>query len=1002
MSPARTPAERTAPAAAPAGTLEPDGRPRIPSSTYRVQLGPRCRFEDLARLVPYLGRLGIGAVYTSPVVAATPESEHGYDVSDPNRLSDALGGEEGFRELALAVRGHGLGLIVDFVPNHMGVDVAVANRPWWDVLENGVCSPHARSFDIDWHPVKRELEGKVLLPILGDQYGRVLERGELSLAYDQGALVLRYYERRLPINPRRAPQVYRLGLEALARDAGAADASLREFLSILTALENLPSIVETDPARIAERSREKEVARERLARLTARDTRLLAHVQAAVRAVNGTPGDPASFDRLHALLEEQAYRLAYWRTAFHEINYRRFFDVNGLASVRMEDPAVFDETHALLLRLIRAGWVTGVRIDHLDGLSDPRQYLERLRRAIASGVPDGAPEGSGLAPEAATPAGAAPRPRRYVVAEKILSEGETLPRAWSLHGTTGYDFLNLANGLFIDPRGEKALARAYERATGDRAPFVDVVYESKKVVMETTLASELNLLAHALNRISEGDRLSRDFTLNSLHDMLREVVACLPVYRTYVTADGASADDERILADAVARARRRNPGMDESIFEFFLDVVLGRSADRLTPDGRAARVEFVSKLQQYTGPVQAKGLEDTAFYRNGLLLARNEVGGSPRRFGRAPGEFHEAMRARLRVADASMNATSTHDAKRGEDARARLDALPALAAEWSRAVSRWSRIHARCRTHVDGAWAPDRHDLYFFYQTLLGVWPAASPDVESLIERMQAYMRKAIREAKIHTSWINQNRPYERAVEDFVSQALRGRTSRRFLESFLPFTWRVARAGAVHSLAMLVLKVAAPGVPDFYQGSELWDLNLVDPDNRRPVDYEARERSIETLRPALGDAMPRDERAAMVARLLAGWEDGHVKLYATARLLRERRAHDRTFLEGAYEPLEIDGAEEGVVLAFLRRSREAAYAAVVPRLVAARAAAGFPLGEAAWGDARVRFPDWWRGARAVDVLTGAVHVPGGHDPLPRVRLAEIFGEFPAALLRLEP
>lgn len=968
------------------------GSRRIPVSTYRIQLSRWFTFEDAARLVPYLARLGVTDLYSSPCFATGPRSAHGYDISDHNQLSPILGGEEAFRALVQALADCEMGHLLDFVPNHMGVDDAAANRPWWDVLENGICSPFARYFDIDWAPAKPELRGKVLLPILGDPYGRILERGELRLSYEAGTLQLHYYERALPINPRRVPMVLSYDLEELRARRGEADPALRELLSILTELENLPTIVETDPARVAERQREKEVARERLARLAERDPGILQHIEAAVREFNGVPGVPASFDSLHNLLENQAYRLAYWRTAFHEINYRRFFDVNGLASLRMEDPEVFAATHALVLRLAGEGLATGLRIDHLDGLTDPGQYLERLRDALreASGSPEGAP-----------PPGGAPSLPLYVVAEKVLSAGESLPESWPLDGTTGYDFLNDANGLFIDPDGERQLLRTYERSTGFREDFEDVVYESKKQVMEATLASELNMLAHALNRISEEDRRSRDFTLNSLRDMLLEVVACLPVYRTYITDSGASIDDIGILESTVGHARRRNPGMDRTIFEFFLDVMLDRGPDRLDPERRAVRLEFVHKFQQYTGPVQAKGLEDTAFYRHAVLLSRNEVGGSPRWFARRPAEFHEANERRLAQWPYTMNATSTHDTKRGEDARARLNVLSERPQEWARAVSRWHRINAPYRTHVEGMWAPDRRDEYFYYQTLVGAWPDADTNVDELVERFQSYMRKAIREAKVHTSWINENLGYERAVNDFISRTLRGRRSARFLEAFLPYQQRVARFGALTSLAQLVLKGVAPGVPDFYQGTELWDLNLVDPDNRRPVDFALRERLLEEAMPLLEGDPASPARAAYVGQLLREWPDGRIKLYLTACLLRERRRCPAVFLAGSYGAVEAQGERGAHVVAAIRRGGDVSVIAAVPRLASAISGEFFPLGEPAWGDGKLLLPADLPAVRIVHVLTGeefTAQESSGQRFLP---LAELFRTCPVALLRVQ-
>jgi (1->4)-alpha-D-glucan 1-alpha-D-glucosylmutase len=859
-----------------------------------------------------------------------------------------------------------MGTVVDLVPNHMSLESPRAN-PWWtDVLENGPSSPYARFFDVDWAPVKRELAGKVLLPILGDQYGRVLERGELELVFRDGALCVRYGDRELPINPRQTPRILRQGLEALRAELGDDDPDVRELLSILTELANLPAIAETEPARVAERQREKEVARERLARLTARAPRIGAYVAACVRAANGRAGHPASFDALHALLEAQAYRLAHWRTAFHEINYRRFFDVNALIGLRMEEPEVFAAAHALAGELVCAGTVTGVRIDHLDGLFDPRQYLERLRDAL--GV--------------------------YTVAEKILAPGETLPPEWPLDGTTGYDFLNDVAGLFVDGRNAVAMRRAWERFTGTRARFDDVVYASKRDVMESTLASELNVLAHALNRISEADRRSRDFTLQSLHDMLREFVACFPVYRTYVSPAGHSEPDLRLIESAIARARRRNPATNASIFDFLRDVLLDRPPPGLGAAERSRRIEFAMRLQQYTGPVQAKGVEDTAFYRYHVLVSLNEVGGAPEWFGRTPAEFHAANRLRRARWPHAMLCTATHDTKRGEDARARISVLSELPGEWAHAAARWARLNGAHRTALEDRWAPDRNDEYLFYQTLVGIWPAGDAAPAALVPRLRTYMTKAIREAKVHTSWISEDAAYEEGVLTFVERTLAGPRSGRFLDAFVPFARRIARLGAVGALAQLVLKLVAPGVPDVYQGTELWDLHLVDPDNRRPVDYATRTAALDALAPLLHDPGPAD-RVAAVARLVQEWEDGRIKLLVTACGLRLRRALAAVFRDGDYLPLEVRGAHADHVVALARTHADAVVIAVVPRLVAALADGAGVLRPEAWEDTRVVLPAALARAPLRDALTGVACAPVAGA----LALGEILRVAPVAILR---
>jgi len=856
----------------------------------------------------------------------------------------------------------------------MGVDPAA--NPWWrDVLENGPSSPYARFFDIDWDPIQVELKNKVLLPILGDQYGIVLEQGQLRLELDAGALALRYFDHNLPVNPRFARLVFEHRGEELEKALGAEHPHLREFLSILTALRNLPVYTETDEQRIAERHREKEVARERLARLLEAEPEILRRIEVNIAVFNGTPGEPASFDRLHELLENQAYRLAYWRTAMHEINYRRFFDINELAGLSMENPAVFEATHKLVLQHIREGRISGLRLDHTDGLFDPAQYFSRLQHAVlqACGDPRDSPPASPDAADRETQAGALRREYSfYVIVEKILSGAETLRQEWSVDGTTGYDFLNDVNGLFVASHNAQKIKRLYARFTGRSALPADELYESKMVVMNTSLASELNVLAFELNRISELNRRSRDFTLDSLRDALREVVAAFPVYRTYVSENGWTDYDGWAIDTAVARALRRNPAMEASIFDFVRQALLPRRG-RGTEFER--RLRFAMKFQQFTGPVQAKGLEDTTFYRYVPLASLNEVEGDLYRFGRSTGEFHEANVHRQQVWPFSMLTTATHDTKRGEDARARLNVLSELPEEWRKEIARWARLNAGNRTTVEGKPAPDRNDEYLFYQALLGAWPSGSPQEtpEDLVQRLQRYMTKAIREAKVHTSWINPFEAYELAVFRFVDRTLRGSGSGRFLSLFVPFQQRIASLGMINSLAQLVLKLASPGVPDVYQGNEFWDFNLVDPDNRRPVDFAQRLHCLREIAPlvdaalaGVGVAKAEDGAAAVSPEHLRGavhdmaahWTDGRIKLYLTAAGLGLRRAFAGLFLHGEYVSIDPVGARQNHVVAFLRRDASRSLIAVAPRLVAgllgdSRQPA---VGARIWEDTRIVLP----------------------------------------------
>ena len=955
---------------------------RIPNSTYRLQFHRDFTFQDARKLVDYLDALGITDCYSSPYMKANPGSTHGYDIGDHTHLNPEIGSEEDYDAFTAQLAQRGMGQVLDFVPNHMGVNAAT--NPWWrDVLENGHLSPFVRCFDIDWHPIKAELNQKVLLPILGDPYGLVLERGELRLELAEGAFVLHYFDHNLPISPRSGAQILRHRLAALQAEIPDTERDMREYLSIITALGHLPFYTETAPEKVAERQREKEVTRERLQRLLASSQRLRRFVEDNVTIFNGQPGEPTSFDLLHRLLEVQVYRLANWRTASHEINYRRFFDINSLVGLRMEDPAVFEAAHTLVRRLIAAGKVTGLRIDHIDGLFDPAEYLRRLQAMVQHDRHDGGDHAL------------------FVVVEKILSAGESLPENWAVHGTSGYDFANDVNGLFVDSRGARAMRRVYERFTGQRVSFADVVYESKRLIMATSMASELNLLGQALNRLSEDNRRTRDFTLNSLRQVLREVVACFPVYRTYISADAVSGTDRHQLETAIRHARRRNPTVEPSLFDFLREVLLAESAAACSSAENNRRLEFAMKFQQYTGPVQAKGVEDTAFYRYNLLLSLNEVGGDPQRFGRSPAEFHQSNAYRQQHWPATMLASATHDTKRGEDVRARLNVLSEMPDEWGRAISKWARLNARHRSRVDGDPAPDRNDEYLLYQTLIGAWPLAysqtkplSPD-DPFISRLKEYMLKAARESKVHTSWLTTNRAYEDAVTHFAERILTAPGTERFLARFLPMQARVARLGMFNSLAQVVLKIASPGIPDFYQGTELWDLTLVDPDNRRPVDYARREELLRSLQPLLSpDPTQGEPQAAGVRALLEHWEDGRIKLFVIACGLRLRRHFSDVFQQGSYEALTIQGRHADQLVGFARHHAGRTVLTLVPRLLARLLADGLPLGEGFWGDSSVALPPQLAGHEYRNVFTGeSVSAAEGS-----LGVGSVFQTVPVALL----
>ena len=980
-------------------------RPRfVPLSTYRLQLHAGFPLAAARDVVDYLASLGVSACYTSPYFTAAPGSTHGYDVSDHNEINPELGGREALTGLRAALSAHGLGHVADFVPNHMGIGTG-RNARWHDVLENGPSSPASAFFDIEWAPETEELQAKLLLPILGDQYGRVLERGELVVAFQDGQLTLSYGDSVLPINPRQSPRAFRLALDPLTEILGADNPALHEFQSIITSLQKLPPYTEQRPELMAERQREKDVARTRLARLVGETPVVGEQIQLALRGFNGEPGKPESFDQLHEMLESQPYRLSYWRTASHEINYRRFFDVNTLAGLRVERPEVFAATHTLLGALLGDGTVDAVRIDHPDGLFDPARYFEMLQdlAAHAWGVDRGDPERG-------------PRRPLYVVAEKILSGQEPLPRRWALYGTTGYNYLNDLNGLFVNGAHGRRMRRTYAKLTGQLEPFDDVVYASKRLIMETGMASELSVLAHMLKRIGKGNRRSRDFTLESLRDVITEVVACFPVYRTYVDEQGWTPEDRGIVERAMSRARLRNPAMESSLFDFFREVTLARddsgaprSGDRRDgyppADAREVheRLQFAMKLQQYTGPVHAKGVEDTSFYRYNLLLSLNEVGGDPDRFGRSVAEFHEANLRRLRDWPWEMISTATHDTKLGEDVRARINVLSELPDDWAREVGRWMRANRDYRTVVNGEPAPDRNDEYRLYQALVGIWPPdLGPPVRlaprEIVDRLQGYMIKAVKEAKRHTSWLTPNQGYEAAVMTFVEAVL---TDPRFFEAFLPFQARVAVSGMINSLAQVTLKAGSPGTPDFYQGTELWDLSLVDPDNRRPVDFaRRREMLADADRLLAADA---DARAPALAERLRSWQDGAVKLLVTAVGLRLRRDHPDLFQSGAYLPLVTEVTVAASLVAFARVHDDRVAVFVAPRLTAPLIDGQHPLpiGAERWKTSRVLLPAELTNRVFRDQLTGAQITPVVTDSQAWIFAGQLFDTLPVAILMAE-
>jgi (1->4)-alpha-D-glucan 1-alpha-D-glucosylmutase len=698
---------------------------RIPVSTYRLQLNSDLRFADVQALVPYFHRLGITDLYASPFLKARPGSRHGYDVIDHTSINREIGSEEELSTLTVALGEYGMGLIADVVPNHMGIDDE-ANRWWWDVLENGPSSPYAKFFDIDWAPPKEGLANKVLLPILSDQYGKILENGEIHLVFEAGAFVITYYERRFPVGPRSSVAILEPACERVRLQLDAADPHLVELESIITSLRVLPPRTVRDPEQVRVRLREKEVAKRRLGDLTEASETVRQAIEETVAVINGRRGDPQSFDQLEALLAHQAYRLSYWRVATDEINYRRFFDINHLAAIRVEEPEVFEAVHGVILRFLGTGQVTGLRIDHPDGLFDPAQYFLDLQSACRRILPNSS--STAVAPSEGMTERAC-----YVVVEKILVRDEQLRPDWAVHGTTGYEFLNLVNGLFVDAAAERYFHELYARLTAPPFRFGDIAYQSKNLILNSTMSAELHVLARRLDRISEQHRWSRDFTLFSLQEALAEVIACFPVYRTYICGVKNMVGDEdyHYIASALRTAKRRNPAVSESIFDFVASVLLLQDPEGISEVDRAARRDFVMRFQQITGPVMAKGIEDTAFYRAFPLASLNEVGGNPERFGVAIDAFHRHNAERLDNWPHTLLTTTSHDTKRSEDVRARINVLSEMPRDWERAVQRWRAMNRNKKVELDGAEVPDPQEEYLLYQTLIGTWPLPPMDKDA-------------------------------------------------------------------------------------------------------------------------------------------------------------------------------------------------------------------------------------------------------------------------------
>jgi (1->4)-alpha-D-glucan 1-alpha-D-glucosylmutase len=948
---------------------------RIPSATYRLQLNKDFRFTDACKILDYLNDLGISDVYVSPILGSRKGSGHGYDVTDPTRINPELGSEEDFENFQNELQKRGMGLLLDIVPNHMAA--SMENGWWMDVLENGTQSAYAAYFDIDWHPSARSLDGKILLPVLGKPFGEVLDSGELKLTFQEGKSYFQYFDSSFPLSPGSYWGILHYRIDQLARWLGKDSPAYDEYSGIVASFLPLSNAERRSGETAADRRLRFEAARDRLAALVKSNQEIAGFVAENIRAFNGSEGDPASLGTLQRLLAEQHYKLAYWQNVNESINYRRFFTIADLVGVRVEDPVVFEAMHAHLLRLISRGPFTGLRVDHIDGLRDPLAYLNRLQERL----------GSADSPDSST---------AYLLVEKILARGEYLPLDWPVCGTTGYDYLNQANGVFVNPEGSLRVKQIYADFIGRDQNFVDVLYQKKKLVMNTLLGVEMRSLGRQLAELASQDRYARELSRGQLAEALIEVTARLSIYRTYIRNMEIAEDAMKYIGEALQEARRRAAHLNSGCFDFLEETLLLKNLPHVLPDQREARLVFVMRWQQFTGPIVAKGMEDTALYIYHPLVSLNEVGGAPE-----PGDvssregFLRFLEARGRDWPHTLNATTTHDTKRSEGVRARINVLSEMPEAWQRHLELWAKLNAKHKEEVDGRATPDRNEEYFLYQTLLGVWPLERGSCETLVERLQAYLVKATREAMVHTRWTRPNQPHEKALQQFVARIL-SPAAEDFLGDFRPFQREIAYYGMVNSLAQMLLKIVSPGVADFYQGSELWDLRLVDPDNRAPVDFKRRM--------ALLEQLARDETtdaAGLIGNLLEHWRDGRINLFLVQKAIRFRRENAALFQEGEFLPLVTKGECGQNVVCFMRRRNGNQVLVAVPRWLSQVASSA--RSQRDWHDAEVVLPAdssvrWQSVVTGHEVMT---HEESGGQSLTgqSLKVANLLEHFPVAFFR---
>ncbi|MGE5402669.1 MAG: malto-oligosyltrehalose synthase [Ignavibacteriales bacterium] len=925
----------------------------IPDSTYRLQFNSSFGFNDAREIIDYLAGLGIKDIYASPILKAVKGSMHGYDVVDPNQLNPELGTTDDFDQLIQECRSYNMGWLQDVVPNHMAY--SSENQMIVDLLENGPNSRFYNFFDIEWNHPHASVRQRILAPFLGKFFQDVLEGGELILRYDSEGFYVNYYDNRFPMKMESYVDILSFRLNALTNKLGKNHPDVIKYLAVLYILRSLPPAEEMD-----ERYSQIKFVKGMLYELYTGNEDIKVFIDESLKIYNGRKDVPESFNLLEKLLSEQHFRLAFWKVANEEINYRRFFNISGLISLRMENEDVFNRIHSLILNLVKDGQVNGLRIDHVDGLYDPTSYLKKLRDRI---------------------------PDQYLVVEKILELREDLPTEWPVEGTTGYEFTNYVNGIFCKSANEKEFNSIYQKFTKLNTPYERIVAEKKRLIIQTRMAGEVERLAFLVEAVSSSDRYGIDITMHGLKRALEEIFTYFPIYRTYINKDYYTERDRKYLEEIFHKVSRANPRLINE-YNYIFNLLMLRFREHFTEEQKDKALDFVMKFQQLTGPLMAKGFEDTALYVYNRLISLNEVGGNAGRFGIPVEEFHEFNLKRSLQWPHTLNTTSTHDTKRGEDVRARINVLSELPDEWESRIKTWSKLNNHLKKELHGEIVPDKNDEYFLYQTLIGSFPNTEEDYAIYAARIKEYMVKAVREAKVHTAWIKPDEEYESAYMEFIEKILVFSDENGFLKDFIPFQKKIAHYGALNSISQVLVKMTSPGVPDLYQGTELWDLSLVDPDNRRPVDFSLRRKYLKGIQ-----EHSENDTLKYIRDISSQLSDGRIKMFTIFQALRARNEWKDLFCQGEYIPLQVSGNNKENIVSYARRNGQDRAVVVIPRFMTGLVKEGdLPVGNELWSETFIEMPA--DGVRSWNnVITNQIIINKE-----KLSVGEILKNFPAGLL----